>query len=164
MQKELSDANVVRAKILSAFDSTKETMKAEEKKKKSLLKQKEDVSPHCHHLTSSLHAVVGACYVTLAWVILMVDQHKHLLICSLKPCLSFGSVIFFFLLLKFSFSIHVDKVFWLRVQFSYKSVVFLEVDTVIYLASIQLVAIILSSERFISQLLNKNIINGKTKL
>ncbi|CAI9728869.1 maintenance of chromosomes 2-like [Octopus vulgaris] len=42
VQKDLSDANVVHAKILSACDSKKESMKAEEKKKKSLVKQKDD--------------------------------------------------------------------------------------------------------------------------
>ncbi|GAB1610309.1 structural maintenance of chromosomes protein 2-like [Argonauta hians] len=42
VQKDLSDANVVYAKLRSALESKKESLKAEEKKKKSLIKQKED--------------------------------------------------------------------------------------------------------------------------
>ena len=43
VQKELSEAQMINAKVQSALDSKKESLKAEEKKKKSLIKQKDDV-------------------------------------------------------------------------------------------------------------------------
>lgn len=44
VQKALSEAQMINAKVQSARDSKKESLKAEENKKKSLLKQKDDVS------------------------------------------------------------------------------------------------------------------------